>query len=32
MLGFPMPGRSTDRGQTKCSSTPTRWNTLNPDW
>jgi len=23
-----MRGRSADRDQTKCSSTPTRWNTL----
>jgi len=28
----PMPGRSAARGQTKYSSTPTRWKTLNPDW
>jgi len=27
-----MPGRSADRGQTKCSSTLTRRKTLNPDW
>jgi len=32
LLGLSMPERSADKGQTKCSSTLTRWKTLNLDW